>query len=162
MDSTPRSWRCAKPHSTNHSTDRYTASQLVWKARAVSRQLSRRAQRAKNPIMAQVTGRLPLLQGMCSTTTPVVGTLHPPWRVEKVGRNSPQGHKQPAPFRQAIIAWCRSLTLRAAPAHPPMWFHRDPDRERSSLVRMYTHLLVDEAHETLHPIQNGLNLKLNS
>ena len=53
-----------------HSTDRYTASQLVWKARAVSRQLSRRAQRAKNPIMAQVTGRLPSLQGMCSTTTP--------------------------------------------------------------------------------------------
>ena len=26
--------------------------------------------RAKNPIMAQVTGRLPALQGMCSTTTP--------------------------------------------------------------------------------------------
>src|ERR1019366_7012480 len=67
MDSTPRSWRCAKPHCTNHSTDRYTASQLVWNARAVSRQLNRRAQRAKNPIMAQVTGRLPSLHGMCST-----------------------------------------------------------------------------------------------
>src|ERR1035438_10826487 len=70
MDSIPRSGRCAKPHSTNHSTDRYTASQLVWNARAVSRQLNRRAQRAKNPIMAQVTRRLPSLQGICSTTTP--------------------------------------------------------------------------------------------
>src|ERR1039458_6680375 len=28
MDSTPLSSRCAKPHCTNHSTDRYTASQL--------------------------------------------------------------------------------------------------------------------------------------
>src|ERR1017187_11039858 len=70
MDSIPRSSRCAKPHCTNHSTDRYTASQLVWNARAVSRQLIRRAQRAKNPIMAHVTGRLPSLHGMCSTTTP--------------------------------------------------------------------------------------------
>src|SRR5665647_532005 len=70
MDSTPHSFRCAKPHSTNHSTDRYTASQLVWNVRAVSRQLNRRAQRAKNPIMAQVTGRFPSLHGMCSTTTP--------------------------------------------------------------------------------------------
>src|ERR1700722_2227609 len=61
MDATWHSFRCAKPHCTNHSTDRYTASQLVWKARAVSRQLSRRAQRAKNPIMVQVTGRLPSL-----------------------------------------------------------------------------------------------------
>src|SRR5450759_1139484 len=48
MDSIPRSSRCAKPHCTNHSTDRYTASQLVWNARAVSRQLNPRAQRAKN------------------------------------------------------------------------------------------------------------------
>src|SRR5664280_572239 len=70
MDSTPRSSRCAKPHCTNHSTDRYTASQLVWNVRAVSRQLNRRAQRAKNPIMAHVTGRFPSLHGMCSTTTP--------------------------------------------------------------------------------------------
>src|SRR5260370_22674671 len=75
MDSTPRSWRCAKPQCTNHSTERYTTSQLVWKERAVSRQLNRRAQRAKNPIMAQVTGRLPSLHGMCSITTP----CSPPW-----------------------------------------------------------------------------------
>jgi hypothetical protein len=43
-----------------------------------------------------------------------------------------------------------------------MRLDRDLDRERSSLVRMHAHLLINEAHETLHPIQNGLNLKLNS
>src|SRR6266566_2298234 len=43
---------------------------VVGRHLAVSRQLSLRAQRAKNPIMAQVTGRFPWLQGMCSTTTP--------------------------------------------------------------------------------------------
>ena len=54
----------------NHSTDRYTDSQLVWKMVAVSRQLSRRAQRARKPIIAVVNGRLPSLHGICSTTIP--------------------------------------------------------------------------------------------
>src|ERR1019366_7337557 len=78
LEKDPRQLTSSKPHCTNHSTDRYTASQLVWNARAVSRQLNRRAQRAKNPIMAQVTGRLPSLQGMCSTTPPC--SAHPPRR----------------------------------------------------------------------------------
>ena len=38
--------------------------------RAIDR---RRAQRAKNPIMARVTGRLPSLQGIASITTPCSG-----------------------------------------------------------------------------------------
>ena len=50
------------------SSNRYTASQLVWNARAVSRQLNRRAQGARNPIMAVVTGRLPSLHGMLPPT----------------------------------------------------------------------------------------------
>src|ERR1035437_9251976 len=57
LEKGPRQLTSSKPHCTNHSTDRYTASQLVWNARAVSRQLIRRAQRAKKPIMAHVTGR---------------------------------------------------------------------------------------------------------
>ncbi len=75
--------------------------------------------------------------------------------------DSPQGHKQPAPPGQAIIAWCRSLALRAAPADAVVRLHRDLDRERPTRVTMHAHLLVDETHEMLHPIQNGLNLKLN-
>jgi hypothetical protein len=70
IDHTCCSCRCAKPHCTNHSTERYTASQLVWNTCAVSRQLSRRAQRAKHPFIARVTGRLPSLHGIGSTTTP--------------------------------------------------------------------------------------------
>ena len=73
---TPASVRWDRPHSTHHSTDRYTVSQLVPKTRAVSRQDKRRAHRAKNPIMALVMGRFALLQGMCSTTTPC--TRHSP------------------------------------------------------------------------------------
>ena len=43
---------------------------MVATAVFLSRQLSRRAHRARNPIMAHVTGRLPSLQGICSTTAP--------------------------------------------------------------------------------------------
>src|SRR6266516_3158289 len=43
------------------------------KARAVSRHDSRRAQRDRKHIMVRVTGRLPSLQGICSTTTPCTG-----------------------------------------------------------------------------------------
>src|SRR4051812_38060562 len=125
MDSTPRNLRCAKPHSTNHSTDRYTASQLVWNARAVSRQLNRRAQRAKNPIMAQVTGRLPSLHGNVLDYNPMLGTLHSPWSVAKVGGDSPQRHEEPAPLGQAVIARCRFLTTRTAPAYAGMRLYGD-------------------------------------
>src|ERR1019366_4023595 len=109
MDSTPRSSRCARPHCTNHSTDRYTASQLVWKARAVSRQLNRRAQRAKNPIMAQVTRRL-------------------------------------------------LLTTRTAPAYAGMRLYGDLDGLRSLRAAKHSDLLVYEPYQTLHLIQDGLNL----
>ena len=44
-------------------------SQLVWKARAVSRHDSRLAHRLRKHIMVIVTGRLPSLQGMCSVLT---------------------------------------------------------------------------------------------
>ncbi len=40
--------------------------------------------------------------------------------------------------------------------------HGDLDQERPRLVRMHPHFLVDEAHEMLHLVQDGFNLKLNS
>jgi hypothetical protein len=43
-----------------------------------------------------------------------------------------------------------------------MRLHRDLDRERPAFVTMHSHLLVDEPNETLHLIQDGLNLELNS
>jgi len=35
------------------------------------------------------------------------------------------------------------------------------DRERSALA-LHFYLLIDEAREMLHPVQDGLNLELNS
>src|SRR5450432_3146378 len=158
MDSTPRSWRCAKPHSTNHSTDRYTASQLVWKARAVSRQLSRRPQRAKNPIMAQVNRSLAVAPRNVLDYDPMLGTLHSPWRVAKVGGDSPQRHEEPASLGQAVIARRRFLTTRTAPAYASMRLYSDHDRRCFPLQTMHAHLLVYESDESLHLIQDGLNL----
>jgi hypothetical protein len=40
--------------------------------------------------------------------------------------------------------------------------HADLDRRRLPLAAMQAHLAVDKADKTLHPIQDGLNLKLNS
>src|ERR1035437_7386749 len=87
----------------------------------------------------------------------MLATLHPPWRVAKPGRDSPQRHKLPAPLRQAVIARCRSLALGATPANTAMRLHHDFDQLRLALVTMHSHLFVHEAHKPLHPIQDGLN-----
>ena len=89
---------------------------------------------------------------------PMLGTLHPPGCVAKEGRDPPQGHKQPAPLGQAVIARRRPLAARTAPAYPRMRLHGDHDRLRPALLAMHAHLSVDKADETLHPIQDGLNL----
>jgi len=39
-----------------------------------------------------------------------------------------------------------------------MRLYRDLDRLRSPLAAKHAHLLVDEPYETLHLIQDGLNL----
>src|SRR5215467_2074828 len=89
---------------------------------------------------------------------PVLDTLHPSWRVAKVGRDPPQWHKQPAPLRQAVIARGWPLTARTASPYPAMRRHRDLDRLRAALRATHTHRLVNESHKTLHLIQDGLNL----
>jgi hypothetical protein len=43
-----------------------------------------------------------------------------------------------------------------------MRLHGDFNRLRPPPVALQAHLLVDEAHEALHSIQDGLNLELNS
>jgi hypothetical protein len=39
-----------------------------------------------------------------------------------------------------------------------MWLHVDLNRLRSSVTAIQVHLAVNEAYETLHAIQDGLNL----
>jgi len=65
------SGRCQQCEIHDESTAKRKTlhSQLVWKARAVSRHDSRLAHRLRKHIMVIVTGRLPSLQGMCSVLT---------------------------------------------------------------------------------------------
>ena len=51
--------------------------------------------------------------------------------------------------------------MRTAPAYAVMWLDGDLDCLRSAPGAKHAHFLVDEAHEMLHPIQNGFNLQLN-
>src|SRR5271167_374613 len=90
------------------------------------------------------------------------GTLYSPRSVAKPGRDTPQRHKLPAPFRQTVIARCRSLAQGAAPANTAM--RRDPDLNevRLPLAALHLYLFVHEARKTLYSIQDGFNLQLNS
>src|SRR5450759_4533805 len=72
----------------------------------------------------------------------MLGALHPPRGVAKPGWDSPQRHKLPAPFRQTVIARCRSLAQRAAPANTTV--RRDPNLNGLRLPRatMQLHLCL--------------------
>src|SRR5450432_1530455 len=88
---------------------------------------------------------------------PMLGTLHSPWSVARVGGDSPQRHKEPAPLGQAVIARRRFLTARTAPAYSGMWLYGDLDRLRSLWASKHSDPLVYEPYEMLHLIQDGLN-----
>ena len=108
--------------------------------------------------MAQVMGTFAVAPGNVLDDDPMFGARHPPGCVAKEGRDPPQGHKQPTPLGQAVIARRGPLAARATPAYPRMRFHGDQDRLRPALLAMHAHLLVYKAGETLHAIQDGLNL----
>src|SRR6266478_1698133 len=88
--------------------------------------------------------------------------FHPPGRVPELGGDSPQGHKQPAPLRQSVIAGGRPLTLRAPPAPAAMRLQAYFDRTRLALMTLQPNLLIHKPGKVLHPVQNRLNLELNS
>jgi hypothetical protein len=67
-----------------------------------------------------------------------------------------------APWRQAIIARRRFLTTRTAPGYAGMRLYGDHDPRRIPLQTMHAHFLVYEPDKSLHLIQDGFNLKLNS
>ena len=91
----------------------------------------------------------------------MLDALHPPQRVAEPGRDPPQRHKLPVPLQQSIIAGRWLLAHRAASAHAAMRRHRDLDPFRLALADSHTHVLVNKPNKTLHPVQNGLKLKLN-
>ena len=89
---------------------------------------------------------------------PVLGTLNAPWRVTKVGGDAPQWHEEPTPLGQAVLARRRFLTARTAPAYAGVRLYGDLDRLRSLRAAKHSDSLVHEPYETLHLIQDGLNL----
>ena len=93
---------------------------------------------------------------------PVLGTLHPPRRVTETDRYPPQWHKIPATLRQTIIAWSRKTALRAESPDSTVRRHCNLNQRRISAKNAHPHVLVDKSNKPLHPIQDGLNLYLNS
>ena len=118
--SRPRQWTGPLPAGdgpsptaqTNPPSDRRPPN---WSGRPgpFRRQDNRRAHRARKPIIAVVTGRLPWLQGMCSTPTPCSGHSTRRGRIEEIRRDAPQRHEQPGPLRQPVVARGRLPALGA-------------------------------------------------
>ena len=92
----------------------------------------------------------------------VFGALQPPWRIPEIRFDSPERHKQPASLGQPVVARSRFTAVRTSPADALMRFNENLDRWRQLRRTMHLHTLVDEAHETLHLIEDGFNLELNS
>src|SRR5579859_3390308 len=63
--------------------------------------------------MAVVIGRLPSLQGMCSTTTPCSGHCTRLGAYKNPRHDPPQRHKEPPTLRQSVITGSGSAALRA-------------------------------------------------
>jgi hypothetical protein len=93
---------------------------------------------------------------------PVLNTLHTPRRVTETHRYSPQRYKFPVSLRQPVIAGSRKTALRAASPHSTVRSHGNLDQRCISAQSAHPHVLVEESNKPLHPIQNGLNLYLNS
>jgi hypothetical protein len=93
---------------------------------------------------------------------PMLGALDPSWCVIKVGGDSPERYKQPTPLWQAVITGCRALATRTAPPDSTMRLYHDLNRLRFALAATQEDFAVNKSDKMLHPIQEGLNLELNS
>ncbi len=91
----------------------------------------------------------------------VYGTLHPARRVQKIGLDAPQRHKQPGPLRQSVITRGSPTALRALTPNALVGFNADFNAQASPGAAQ-PHLLVNEAAKMLNPIQDCLNFQLHS
>jgi hypothetical protein len=105
-----------------------------------------------------VTGRLPALQGMCSTPIPCAGQL--PRGVAEARRDSPQRHEVPEPLRQSVVTGHGLLALRTPTVHGGVRLHLDVDAQ-SPPASPEANLLVNKTGKRLNPVQDRLNLQLN-
>lgn len=91
-------------------------------------------------------------------------TLHPPWRIEKAGRDSPQRHELPGALRQMIVASAGLETLTAFTPTSFMGLNPNLDLTGGIGVPIFTQadVFVDETDERLYSVQKGLNSEANS
>ena len=90
--------------------------------------------------MAEVIRRFSAIQGVCSTTTPVLRTRYAPGCIAEASGSVPQRNLQPAPLCQAVIAWDQTLALGAVPTNPGLRLQFDFDLLDLAVVRMHPHL----------------------
>ena len=91
----------------------------------------------------------------------MLGTIHAAGGVAKPGANPPQGNEPPGSFGQVVIARGGPQALGALAGAGGVRFQLNLDAQRGALAEQ-THLPVNEAFEVLNPVQDGLNLQLNS
>jgi len=91
----------------------------------------------------------------------VLRTTHPARRIVQMGRNAPQGHEAPRAFRQPVVARSRLLALGTPALAGSVRLQVDVDAQRGTSSAKLD-LTVNKAGETLNPVQNGLNMQLNS
>jgi len=75
--------------------------------------------------------------------------------------DAPQRHEPPGSFGQLVIAGGRLLTIGALGGHGGMRFYVDLDAERVASTAQ-PNRPIHEARKVLNPVQEGLNLELNS
>jgi hypothetical protein len=91
----------------------------------------------------------------------MLGALDSTRGVVEVSGDVPQGWKEPGPFGQPIVARGGALALSTLAAHRRVRLQMDVDLQGATLVPE-PDLPVNEASEMLNPVQDGLNLQLNS
>ena len=85
---------------------------------------------------------------------------HAPGPVKEVDENSPERHKEPAPFREVVVARTALLTGGAFAAESPVGVnpHLDP---RHAVRASQADAVIHKADKRLDPVQEGLNLQLS-
>ena len=134
----------------------------MWKARAVSRHDSRRAQRDKKTHHGQGHRSLAIAPRHVLDHHPVLGALHPPGGIEKPSHDAPQRHKEPPALRQPVIARSGPQAREHLAGMPPWGSIRDFDAAGPAVpMAVEADVLENKAGKMLNGVQNGLNLQLH-
>jgi len=92
---------------------------------------------------------------------PVLGTVDPARRIAQVCRDAPQGHEAPGAFGQPVVARSRLLAQGTPTLDRSVGLQIDVDAQRGT-SSAEPDLPIDKAGETLNPVEDGLNVQLNS